>query len=376
MTNAIVYGGSFMPTRGAVSVQDGRIRALGETLRAQPGEEVFDAGGAKILPGFVDIHVHGGGGVEIGGGAAALEVVSRRLASRGVTSFCPTTMTAAPATLRESAAQTVAYMGKEAGAYIHGLHLEGPYISVEKRGAQDPAFIRPADCAELERLMAAAPVKLLGMAPEAPGALEAAGWAQSRCRVAMAHTSATYEQARAGLAAGFSHGTHLYCAMPPLHHRAPGAVAALLESESATAELICDGVHLHPATVRLAFRLLGEDRAVTVSDAVAAAGLPEGAHSVGGQTMICQNGAVYMADGETLAGSACDLFTEYQNLLAWGISESAALRSCTINPARVIGADAVCGSLAPGKNADLLLLDGGGALLQAMVKGRWCGGMP
>lgn len=374
--NAILYGEDFEPRRGCLAVEGGRIRAMGDALTPLPGEETLDAQGVRLFPGFIDIHIHGGCGAEISAGKAALDGISRRLAACGVTSFCPTTMTAPQAQLEQTARLVAAHMGREAGAYIHGLHLEGPHISMEKRGAQDARFIRSPSLAEAQALAALAPLKLLSMAPETPGALEfslAFSLAcSSRCRISVAHTNADYEQTRAALAAGFSHGTHLFCAMPPLHHRAPGAVGALLEDPTATAELICDGVHLHPATVRLAFRLLGEDRAVAVSDAVSAAGLPEGSHTISGQVLLRQNGAVYLADGTTLAGSSTDLYAEFLNLLAWGIPERAALKSCTINPARVIGVEKETGSLAPGKAADLLLVQEDFTLQAVMIKGKFC----
>jgi N-acetylglucosamine-6-phosphate deacetylase len=373
ITNAIIYDTDFCPHSGDLRVQGSVIVELGEAFSLQPesGEAVYHANGMRLVPGFVDIHIHGGMGVEVSSAdLAALHAISRALAAQGVTSFCPTTMTVAPAHLERCFAAIARAKSREPGAYIHGVHMEGPYIAATKRGAQELRHVRLPDGDEVQRLHAISPISILSMAPELPGALSLAqALVHQGIRVSMAHTEATYEQACAAMEARISHATHLFCAMPALHHRAPGAVAAVLESKSVTAELICDGVHVQPVMVRLAFRLLGPHRAVVVSDAVAAAGLPEGCHRINGKEFVCQRGAVYLADGITLAGSATNLFVAFRNLLHWGVDEAVALRAVTLNPARVIGADSVCGSIVPGKTADLLLLDSDWHLHRVWVRG-------
>jgi N-acetylglucosamine-6-phosphate deacetylase len=369
--NALIFGEDFVPRKGDLRVHNGVIAALGETLLPEPNEETVDAQGLYLVPGFVDMHIHGGMGASVeDADPALLHAMSQALAAQGVTSFCPTTMTLPPEHLERCFCAVSQAMGHEPGAYIHGVHMEGPYIALGKRGAQNARFVRLPDVAEVTRLRALAPLRVLSMAPELPGAAELARALAPTVRVAMAHTEASLRQAERGLAEGFSHATHLFCAMPPLHHRAPGVVGAIFADKNATAELICDGVHVDPAMVRLAFRLLGAHRAVVVSDAVAAAGLPEGRHWVGGTEFVRARGAVYCADGETLAGGACNLLAAFRNLLAWGLDAGTALRAVSINPARVVGANKKTGSIAPGKAADLLLLRPDWTLAAVWVRGK------
>jgi len=368
--DALIYGEDFRPHKGDLAVRDGKIAAIGEHLDPGAWGEVLDARGARLLPGLVDIHVHGGLGYAAGDAdAASLDAISRLLASQGVTSFCPA-LSAAPPEALEAAFRAVGqFMGSERGAYIHGVYMEGPFIAAAQRGAQDPRFMRWPSAEEVRRLRRLAPVCVLGMAPELPGALALAREMSPHIRVAVAHSAATYEEARAGLEAGFSHAVRLFCDMPPLHPRAPGPVGAIFDDPAATAELVCDGAHLHPAVVRMAFRLLGEDRAVAVSDAAAAAGLPEGAYRIRGTEFLCADGAVYTDGGRALAGGGASLYEGLRNLLSWGVAESAALRAVSINPARVVGVHESAGSVAVGKAADLLLAGEDWGLRAVMIRG-------
>jgi len=368
--DALIYGEDFRPHKGDLAVRDGKIAAIGEHLDPEAWGEALDARGARLAPGFIDLHVHGGLGYGVDdAGAASLDAISRLLASKGVTSFCPTTSVAAPEALDACFRAVGEHMGRERGAYIHGVHMAGPFIAASRHGAQDARHVRWPSGEEVRRLRRHAPLSILGMAPELPGALALAREIAPRARVAFAHSDATYEEARAGIEAGFSHASRLFCDMPALHHRAPGLAGAVLDDPDITAALVCDGVHLHPAAVRLAFRLLGEHRAVAVSTAAAAAGLPDGAYRVRGTEYYCSNGAVYVGQGRTLAGGAVQLGDAFRNLLAWGIEESAALRAVTINPARVVGAHDRTGSVAVGKAADLLLADENWRLRAVMIRG-------
>ena len=342
--NALVYGEDFTPRRGSLAVRDGKIAALGEQLNPADWGEVLDAQGARLVPGFIDIHVHGGLGYSVGdANAVSLDAIARLLASQGVTSFCPAVGADSPEALEDAFRAAGEFMGHERGAYIHGMHMEGPFIAPVPGGAQKSRHMRWPSAEELLRLRRLAPVAVLGMAPELPGARALAREASQQHRVAFAHSTAAYEEGLAGLEAGFSHAVRLFCDMPPLLPRAPGLAAAVLDDPRATAELICDGVCVHPAMVRAAFRLLGEHRAAVVSDAAPAAGLPG---SGGGS-----------------------LFDGFCNLLAWGIDESTALRAVTLNPARVIGAQEATGSLEAGKAADLLLADENWNLRAVIIHG-------
>ena len=256
--DALIYGEDFRPQRGDLAVREGKIAAIGEHLDPGAWGEVLDARGARLAPGLIDIHVHGGLGYGVEDAtAASLDAISRLLASKGVTSFCPTTSSAAPEALEAAFRAVGQHMGRERGAYIHGVHMEGPFIATAQCGAQDPRHVRWPSAEELRRLRRHAPIAILGMSPELPGALALARELASRSRVAFAHSEATYEEARAGIEAGFSHAQRLFCDMPALHHRMPGLAGAVLDAPGVTAELVCDGAHLHPAAARLAFRLLG-----------------------------------------------------------------------------------------------------------------------
>jgi len=367
--NALVYNESFRPFMGDVMIRHGHIAAMGERLD-EPLAETIDARGARLVPGFVDIHIHGALGRDVADGTVeSLDAISLTLAGKGVTSFCPTTAAMPPEALEQSARAVAKYMGRERGARIQGMHLEGPFVSQAMCRALNPRHARWPSLEEFYRLREITPISMISLAPELPGALDFARQAATVCRVSMAHTEASYEEALAAIEAGFSHAAHLFCAMLPLHHGAPGTVGAVLEDPRATAELIADGVHLHPATVRFAIRLLGEDRAVLVSDSVAAAGLPEGRYTLGGTAYHRKNNAVYLENG-TLAGSSGNIFDMFRNLMAWGIDEGAALKSVTINPAKVIGKAREFGSVAPGKIADLLLLENDWSLRSVIVNGR------
>ncbi|MDR2687758.1 MAG: N-acetylglucosamine-6-phosphate deacetylase [Oscillospiraceae bacterium] len=368
--DALIYGEDLRPQKGDLAVREGKIAAIGEHLDPKAWGEVLDARGARLTPGLIDIHVHGGLGYAVSDAdAASLDAISRLLGSQGVTSFCPATSAAAPEALEASFRAVGAYMGRERGAYIHGVHMEGPFIAAAQRGAQDPRHMRWPSAEEARRLRRMAPISILGMAPELPGALDLAREMAPGSCVAFAHSAATYEEARAGLEAGFRHAVRLFCDMPAFHHRAPGLVGAVLDDPRATAELVCDGVHLHQSVVRMAFRLLGEDRAVAVSDAAAAAGLPEGAYRIHGAEFYRSGGAVFADQGRTLVGGSAPLYEGLRNLLSWGVDERAALRAVTVNPARVIGVHEKTGSVAVGKAADLLLADENWNLRAVMIRG-------
>ena len=353
LKNALVYDASFTPRRLDVATDGERIAALAPSI---PGDGI-DLTGCTIVPGLVDIHIHGcGGGDTADADVQSLQKMSVFLAKHGVTSFCPTTMTQPKESLLDQLRAIKALRGNEAGARVLSVRLEGPYLSQAKKGAQCGDWIRKADLTEFQELCAVTPVSIVDVAPETEGALDFARSACATATVSAAHTAASFEQMQAGLAAGFSHGTHLFNAMEPIRNRAPGAVTALLLSESATAEMICDGFHNHPAVVCMAQRLLGEDRFLAVSDAMRAAGTGDGEFTLGGQTVFVRDGQARLADG-TIAASTTNLFTEFHNLLDWGIPFAAALRACSINPARVARADGEVGSIEVGKRADLLVLD-------------------
>ncbi len=366
LKNAFIVNERFETIRADLEIKGETITAIGELN----GEDELDCSGMTVLPGMIDIHIHGGRLADCSSGKAQdIQTVSRYLAENGITSFCPTTMTLPGDALQRAFAAVRSCMGQEDGAYIHGVHMEGPYLSHEKKGAQAGEWLRRPDLDEFQRLFEICPICLVSVAPEVPGAVEFARQASKACTVSAAHTAAGYEQAIRAFSNGFSHATHLFNAMTPIQNRAPGVPGAVFDSGDVTAELICDGIHNHPAVLRMAFRLLGKDRAVVVSDSMAAAQAGDGTYQLGGQTVYVKSGKATLADG-TIAASTTNLFEEYKNLLRFGVEPQQALRACTINPARVIGQDSVTGSLAVGKRADILVTDDSLDLKAVFVKGR------
>ena len=353
LKNTVYYNEAFLPQKGDIAVENEILAQVGGT---QAGSGI-DLSGCTVVPGFIDIHTHGAmGGDTCDAREESLAGMSRFLANHGVTSFCPTTMTLPFEQLAESLRIARDYRGHECGAYIQGINMEGPYISAAKKGAQCGDFIRKPDFEEFLKLHEICPVCLVDVAPEAEGSKAFAARAKAYCTVSAAHTNSDYETAEKAFEAGFSHATHLFNAMTQLGSRTPGVVGAVFDSDSVTAELICDGFHIAPATLRIAFQLLGEDRSVIVSDAMMASGLADGDFELGGQKVYVRDGKALLADG-TIAASTTNLYDEFRNVLRFGIPFRQALKSCTINPARVIHADKETGSIVQGKRADLLVLD-------------------
>ena len=347
--NATVYGGDFEPVKTDIIIDGEHIAKLCKT--DESGE---DFSGCNVLPGFIDIHIHGCNMADAtDGNPDSAAKMSKWLATKGVTSFCPTTMTLPEEFLKECFGYVANTIGKEEGAYIHGINMEGPFISHAKKGAQAGEHIIPPNYEMLCKLNNICPIKLVDIAPETDGASEFIKKAKNICTVSLAHTAADYAAGKDAIADGASHATHLYNAMNCLTSREAGMVGAVMDSEGITAELICDGVHICPATLRITFKILGENRTVVISDALMAAGMPDGEYMLGGQKVYKKSDA-RLADG-TLAGSVTNLFDEFHNLLSFGIPFKHALKSVTINPAKAIGADKTTGSIEEGKFADLLI---------------------
>jgi N-acetylglucosamine-6-phosphate deacetylase len=244
------------------------------------------------------------------------------------------------------------------GAAILGAHMEGPYIALSRRGGQKAEYVKKPDWQMFRHFFesSAGIIKLVDIAPECDESGAFIENAARLCRVSIAHTNAGYEQTKEAFTRGASHVTHLFNAMPGFGHREPGAVGAVFENRTVTAELICDGFHVHPAVLRVAFDILGEDRPVIVSDAMRAAGLPDGVYSHGGQKVTVAGGEARLADG-TIAGSTTNLLDELRRLVSFGVPLRQAVRAATINPARVVGADKTRGSITPGKRADFTIVD-------------------
>lgn len=355
--NANIYTEQFRFERGAFSVENGRFcRVLGEAA-----EDAVDLQGAYVLPGLIDVHTHGNSGADFSdGNAAGVEKMARCLAKNGVTSFAPASMTLPYETLEKAFASARAFVDARPSdaAALRGIQMEGPFFSEKKKGAQNGAYLRNPDFEAFKALQdgCGGLVRIVDVAPELPGAEEFIRQAKELCTVSIAHTDADYDAARRGIAAGVTHLTHLYNAMPAIHHRKPGVIAAAAEAETVSAELISDGQHVHPASVRLAFRIFGADRMVLISDSLRCCGMPDGEYELGGQQVFLQGGVARLADG-TIAGSATNLFDCMRRAVSFGIPREDAIRAATYNPARQIGALSEVGSIADGKVADFVLCD-------------------
>ncbi len=368
--NAVVMDGSFNLQKADLSAENGRIVSVGE---ARGGGECLDLSGLFVVPGFVDIHIHGCAGADTCDGTrSSIAAMAAHLVTNGVTSFCPTTMTV-PVEEIEKAVQTVrgCMQDPPEGAAVLGVNMEGPYISPDRVGAQKKECVRRPDAGEFRRLCEKYPgvVKLVDLAPEVDGARELIEYARGVCRVSIAHSTADYETAKRSFEWGVSHATHLFNAMTGMKHREPGAVGAVFDDGRVRAELICDGFHIHPAVLRTAFRLLGEDRSIVISDSLRAADLSDGDYDLGGQTVHVRGGRALLADG-TIAGSTTNLGQEVKNLVGFGVPVRQAVKSATINPAREIGAGGEIGSIEVGKRADFTVLDSSFDVRMVLKDGR------
>jgi N-acetylglucosamine-6-phosphate deacetylase len=317
-----------------------------------------DLGGAKVLPGLVDAHTHGAAGADFSDGDPdGLTRMAAYLAQNGVTSFAPTSMTLPYETLAAAFATAVSLREQRpAGcARVAGVHMEGPFFSEKKMGAQNGAYLRLPDFEAFQALQEGCGglVRIVDLAPELPGAVDFAAKAKALCTVSVAHTDADYEQTRAVYEAGASHLTHLYNAMPSIHHRKPGVIGAASEREDVVAELICDGLHVHPSSVRMAFKLF-PGRICLISDSLRCCGMPDGEYELGGQQVFLSGGVARLADG-TIAGAASNLFRDLRNAVSFGIPEETAILAATLTPARELGRADEIGVLAPGRYADFLL---------------------
>jgi N-acetylglucosamine-6-phosphate deacetylase len=361
---------------GTVVIENGIISYVGSSAAAPAGvEPVLDAGGAYITPGLIDIHVHGGGGGDVMDGTReALELMGQTFSRWGTTAFLPATVTAGHReTLGAVEAVKEAAEKGTGGAEVLGIHLEGPYIDYSKRGAQHPDHIRPPSLTELEEVWRAAGplLRLVTLAPEIEGAEKAIRQLRSwNVTVAIGHSNATYEQAMAAHLWGASHICHVFNGMRGLHHREPGVVGAALTCDGFSVELICDGVHVHPAAMDLVLRAKGPDKVVLITDTLRAMGLPEGRYQLGGLEVEVTEEAARLLTGE-LAGSTLSMAKAVKNAVQMlGVSVPEAIRMASLNPARTIGISHRKGSLTVGKDGDIALFDTELNPLVTIVGGR------
>ncbi len=358
--------GDFIP--GHLAIEGDRITAVGGGIPAG-ADRVFPEG--TVVPGFIDLQVNGADGVDLlESDAGAVSRLSDYLASTGVTAFLPT-LVSAPAE-RISSALRVFREVRPSGAAILGVHLEGPVLNHQKKGAHHPRWLRVPGDSEVRTMYANAlpDLRVVTLAPELPGAEALMEWLlRERVIISLGHTDATYEQTTQALGHGARMVTHLFNAMRAFHHRDPGVVGAAFDDPRCICGLIADGVHVHPAALRLAYRMLGADRVALVSDAVAAAGMPPGTYTLGNRAIRLKAGDAPRLEDGTLAGSVLRMDQAISNLVGWGITLRDAVLSSSQVPARLLGVTDR-GALTPGLRADLCVLGRDGRATFTLVDGR------
>ena len=368
--NAKVFSDGCRFVEKDLVICDGRI-VFGAA--PQENEEIIDAQGAYALPGLVDIHFHGAVGHDFcDADEAGLQAIADFEASKGVLAICPATMTFDEEILN-GIMDVAATHKNERGADLVGINMEGPYISPRKVGAQNPKYVMAADAGMFRRLQARSGglIRLVDIAPEEPGNLDFIRECHNEVRISIAHTCTDYETAKEAFAAGASHMTHLYNAMPGITHREPGPIIAALE-EGAEVELITDGVHIHPAMVRFTFNTFGDDHVILIADSMMACGLPDGQYSLGGQAVTVRGPRATLTEHpDTIAGSATCLYDCMKHaVMQMGVPLASAVRAASLNPARSIGIEADYGSLEPGRWGNVILADDQLNIVKVIRKGE------
>jgi N-acetylglucosamine-6-phosphate deacetylase len=373
-----LWDGTSLHQHPLIFIEDGKIDSIAsrETTQLPAGAQVLNFPGATLGPSFFDVHVHGAAGHDVMEATPqALDTMGTFLASRGTSAYLATTVTAPlDATLRalDGLANEIAKLPEPGRARPLGIHLEGPFLSHQKRGVQPAEHLLAPNIAAFDRLIDAAHghVRLMTLAPELPGAVELTAHATSRgIRVSVGHSNATAAETRAAIAAGAVSATHTFNAMRALDHREPGILGVVLTDDYLFSELICDGIHTDPEIVRLWWKAKGPERSILVTDAMAAAGMPEGEYQLGGFPVQVKDGRA-TARG-VLAGSVLTLDRALANFVKFtGASTEQALRLLSSNPAAMTGLAHRAGFLAPGKSANLVAVDATGKLVSSIIGGR------
>ncbi|MCL2033839.1 MAG: N-acetylglucosamine-6-phosphate deacetylase [Oscillospiraceae bacterium] len=359
VTNGILFCDDGVFRKTDIEIQNRTVTAIGDEI-ASAGQEILDADGCYVVPGLVDIHIHGAAGADFSDGTPqSIQEISRFLLKHGTTSFLGTSMALPEEQLAGIYETACPFVGKmvPGQAVLQGIHMEGPFFNQDKRGAQNEKYIINADFDMFTRLYTASGsnIRMVAIAPEVEGGLDFIGKAHSLCSVSLGHSCADYDTAGLAFARGANHVTHLFNGMSAFGHRDPGIIGAAADS-GAYVEIICDGIHLHPATVRSVFKLFGDNKVCLISDAMRACGMPAGRYDLGGQLVTVKDGSATIAGG-SLAGSVAVLADCLRQAVKFGIPLECALKAATINPAKSVGLDDKTGSLSKGKRADILVFD-------------------
>lgn len=362
---------------GSVIVEKGKIASVKNRKYNTAGTdaEIIDAGDGFIVPGFIDLHVHGGGGFDVmDGSCGAVKEIAKVHCRHGTTAFLATTMTMSKDKILKSLeAVSEAFIKGTGTAEVLGVHLEGPYINPLKKGAQKEEDIRNASIEELIEFNEASGnlIRIVSLAPEMPGAIELIKWLGRHDIIAsVAHSDATYTQMLEGIEAGLTHVTHIFNAMRGFDHREPGVAGAALFAPGLTVEMIADGIHLHPLAMKLVTTVKDKEKIILITDAMRAAGKADGTYNLGGQEVFVSQGNARLKDG-TLAGSVLTLDSAVRNMIkVAGISLEEAIGMVTINPAVCLGIEDSKGSLEPGRDADIVILDEKLEVNATIIKGK------
>ena len=348
---------------------------FGTILEEKPEGTIIDYSAYHLAPGLVDTHIHGYASHDVmDNDFEGIKVISEGLLSCGVTSWLPTTLTDSVENL-DAVCETIGqHAGQESGAKIQGIFLEGPFFTEKYKGAQNPKYMSDPSIEKLDKWhrLSQGLVNKIAIAPERQGVKEFIEFANSKdIRTALAHSDATYQQAKEAVDAGANIFVHVYNGMSGLHHREPGMVGAALNLKKVYAEMICDGHHVHPAAAEVVIKARGPEETVLITDCMRAGGMGEGLSRLGEFEVVVKDGTARLKDSGSLAGSILELIEAVQNILAWGlVSFPDALRMASLAPAKSVGIDHVCGLIAEGRPADLIVVDDAGQLIATYLDGQ------
>lgn len=365
--NAVVFNSNFQFEKKDIQIKNGVF-----VESSEPDSEVIDGSGLYAIPGLTDVHFHGCTGYDFCDGTEeAIQAIADYQLKHGITNIVPATMTFDEKRLTDIMHTAKAHKN-QSGADLCGINMEGPFISTAKKGAQNPRYIHNPDIDMFRRLQDASGglIKLVDIAPEEESSMEFVEALKDEVTVSIAHTTADYETADLAFSKGVKQVTHLYNAMPPFKHRAPGVIGAAFDHKNVYVELICDGIHIHPSVVRATFQLFGDDRVVLISDSMMAAGLADGDYSLGGQGVKVTGSLATLSDG-TIAGSVTNLMKCMRIAVQkMGVPLESAVKAAAVNPAKSVGIFDRYGSIEPGKIGNVLLLDKELNLITVIQRGR------